>query len=81
MKHLIDVRHFHGPLAAAGLVPDNCRVLDLSIGVEGALSISYEVLMTAEQLITLGAVFQEVGTSILATEAAMLVERKKEPTS
>jgi hypothetical protein len=66
MNSLINVQKFHAPLQAAGLVPENCRVLDISIGVSGALSVRYEVFLTAEQLVTLGSIFQVVGESIVA---------------
>lgn len=65
MKHLINVQRFHEPLATAGLVPANCRVIDLSIGVSGALAVKYEVFLTAEQLITLGEIFRAVGQRIV----------------
>jgi hypothetical protein len=68
MKHLINVKMLHAPLAAAGLVPANCRVLDISIGVSGALSVRYEVFLTAEQLVSLGSVLQVVGESIMADQ-------------
>jgi hypothetical protein len=61
MKSIIDVRRFHKPLADAGLVPDHCRVVDMSIGVSGAFTIRYEVMLTAAQLVALGEVFKAVG--------------------
>lgn len=68
MKSLINVQKFHAPLEAAGLVPKNCRVLDITIGVSGALSVRYEVFLTAEQLVRLGTIFQAVGESIVADD-------------
>jgi hypothetical protein len=61
MQDIIDVRRLHKPLMDAGLVPPNCRVWSMSIGVKGALSITYEIFLTAEQLVTLGRIFQIVG--------------------
>jgi hypothetical protein len=63
MQQVIDVRAFHKPLADAGLVPLNCRVLELSIGLSGAFVVRYEVLFTPEQLVTLGGIFQTVGAA------------------
>jgi hypothetical protein len=68
MTSLINVQKFHGPLQAAGLVPENCRLLEILIGVHGALSIRYDVFLTAEQLVTLGAIFHDVGESIIADD-------------
>jgi hypothetical protein len=70
MKSLINVQKFHAPLQAAGLVPENCRLLEISIGVHGSLSIRYDVFLTAEQLVTLGSIFQNVGESIIADDKA-----------
>jgi hypothetical protein len=64
MIRAVDVRRFHEPLQKAGLVPLNCRVVDLSIGVTGALVIRYEVFVTPEQLTALGLVFQQVAADI-----------------
>jgi hypothetical protein len=58
---LIDVKRFHQPLMEAGLVPPNCKLWEISVGVSGALSIRYEVYLTADQLVQLGAIFQAVG--------------------
>jgi hypothetical protein len=68
MRSLINVQKLHAPLIAAGLVPENCRVLDISIAASGVLSLRYEVFLTAEQLVTLGSVFRVVGESIVADE-------------
>ena len=62
-QHVIDVRVFHKPLADAGLVPDNCRLLEMSIGANGAFVVRYEVFFTPEQLFTLGGIFQTVGAA------------------
>lgn len=66
MRPLINIQRLHAPLMAAGLVPPNCRLWEISVGVEGALAIRYEVFLTAEQLVDLGVVFQDVGGAILA---------------
>ena len=68
-RHYVDVRRFHAPLMDAGLVPLNCRVLDLSIALNGALTVRYEIFLTAEQVVQLGQVFQDVGTAILTEKA------------
>jgi hypothetical protein len=57
----VDVRAFHKPLFDAGLVPEHCRVLDISIGVNGGLMVRYAVFLTPAQLVALGGVFQQVG--------------------
>jgi len=59
------MRALHQPLMAAGLVPPNCRLMHISIGVSGALMVQFEVYLDASQLVTLGTVFQEVGTAIV----------------
>jgi hypothetical protein len=63
--HAVDIRRFHKPLEAAGLVPPNCRVMEISIGVDGALMVRYEVFLTAEQTVALGGVFQQVGAEVI----------------
>jgi hypothetical protein len=68
MKHLIDVTRLHRPLQDAGLVPANCRLLELSVGVNGVLTLKYEVFVTAAQLIALGNVFAVVGLEIADAE-------------
>lgn len=69
MKRLINVQRFHQPLMEAGLIPENCKLWDFSVGISGALSVRYEVFLTAEQLVTLGAIFQRIGESIVNGEA------------
>ena len=59
----------HAPLEAAGLVPPNCRLMEISIGVNGALTIRYEVFVTADELVKLGSVFQFVGDEMLKHES------------
>ena len=61
----VSVRGLHKPLADAGLVPPNCRVMEISIGVEGALVVRYEVFLTAEQIVALGGVLQQVGAEVI----------------
>jgi hypothetical protein len=62
MKERIDVRALHGPLMDAGIVPKNCRLMSMQVGVSGGLSVTYEVYLTAQQLVTLGDIFRTVGT-------------------
>jgi hypothetical protein len=69
--HLINIRRFHKPLMDAGLVPLNCKLWEISIGVAGALTVRYEVFLTAEQLVQLGGVFQAVGASYLQADAGV----------
>jgi len=64
MKPLIDVRALHKPLKDAGIVPDHCRLLSMQVGVTGALSITYEVFVTVDQLAALGRVFQAVSSQL-----------------
>lgn len=61
----MDIRSLHAPLQAAGLVPPNCRLMEISIGVTGAMTIRYEVFVTADELVKLGSVFQFVGDEML----------------
>lgn len=70
MMHPLDVRRFHGPMMAAGLVPPNCKLWELSVGVSGALSVRYEVFLTAEQLVQLGTIFHDIGTAQLDADRA-----------
>jgi hypothetical protein len=55
-------------LAEAGLVPDNCRLLEIQIGVTGVLMLRYEICATPDQLVTLGAVLQRVGAQVIHEE-------------
>lgn len=64
-KTLINLKRFHDPLREAGLVPPNCKVLHIAIGVDGALTVQYEIFLEAEELVKLGAVFQQVGHAVL----------------
>jgi len=61
MTNIIDVRALHKPLADAGIVPPHCRLMSMQIGVTGGLTVTYEVFLTAEQLVALGVIFQTVG--------------------
>ena len=66
METAVSVRRFHKPLADAGIVPENCRLLEMSIGVSGAFVVRYEVFLTAPQLVALGGIFQIVGEELMA---------------
>lgn len=66
MTNRISVRAFHQPLADAGLVPENCRLFDIAIGVDGGFTVKYEVYFTAEQIVKLGDIFKLVGQNSLA---------------
>jgi len=37
-------------LIARGLVPDHCRLIDVRIGVQGAVVLRFETYLTADQL-------------------------------
>jgi hypothetical protein len=50
----------------AGLVPENCHLLELSVGTTGVLTLKYEIFVSAQQLIALGNVLAGVGLEILA---------------
>jgi hypothetical protein len=65
MNRYVNVKRLHKPLEEAGLVPPNCRLLDLAIGTDGALIVRYDVLVTAEQLVALGEVFARIGNDII----------------
>ena len=65
MKPLIDLRRFHEPLAKAGLVPQNCKVLNIQIGVSGALTVTYEVFWEAKELAAFGEICQQIGAAVL----------------
>jgi hypothetical protein len=67
MQRYLDLRRLHKPLADAGLVPDNCRLLQIDIGVTGAFQVTYQVMFTTEQVATLGRVFQDVATAVTET--------------
>lgn len=60
----IDVRALHKPLMDAGIVPKNCRLMSMNVGTSGALVVVYEVLITVDQLATLGRVFETVSDAI-----------------
>jgi hypothetical protein len=65
----VAIQSLHAPLQAAGLVPPNCRLMEISIGVTGAMTIRYEVYVTADELVKLGSVFQGVGDEMLKHES------------
>jgi len=65
---VVDIRRFHKPLADAGLVPPNCRVMEISLGVSGVLVVRYEVFLTPAQTVALGIVFQHVGAGVADVE-------------
>ncbi len=79
MRSLINMRRFHEPLRAAGLVPDNCRGMHLAIGVDGAMSMTYDVFLTAEQLIAMGTVLRNVGEAIVTEDLNRSSKPKGEP--
>lgn len=70
MRDLIDLTALHQPLMDAGLVPPHCKTMWLSIGLTGALTVHYEVFLDAEDLVKLGAVFQQVGHAALGKDDA-----------
>lgn len=61
MQHLINIKHFHQPLQDAGLVPPHCRLLEIEIGVSGALTVRYEVYWDANQLIAFADICRRIG--------------------
>lgn len=63
-EKIFDIRAFHQPLAEAGLVPKQCRLMSIAIGVNGPCVITYEVFLTAEQSVKLGEVFISLGQSV-----------------
>lgn len=66
MKSLVHIQQFHKPLAAAGLVPANCRLLEITIGVDGALVARYEVFWEAAELKAFGIICQTIAESATA---------------
>ena len=40
METAVSVRRFHKPLADAGIVPENCRLLEMSIGVSIGIAVA-----------------------------------------
>jgi hypothetical protein len=63
---IINVSAFHKPLADAGLVPPNCRLLGISIGAnDDAFIVRYEVMFTPEQTMALGLVLQQVAVKVV----------------
>lgn len=75
MRALINIQRFHQPMMEAGLVPANCKLWEISVGVTGALTVRYEVFLTAEQLVTLGGVFTTVGTDVLTADETAAAKR------
>lgn len=65
MKRIVTMRALHRPLMDAGLVPPDCRLMDVRIGIDGPLIITYEVHVSAERLSTLGEVFTLVAKTFL----------------
>lgn len=70
MARILHARAFHEPLQAAGLVPPHCKLLDIVIGVDGAVSVIYEAFLDAEQIERIGAIFVDVARRQLAESAA-----------
>ena len=63
---LMNVRRLHQPLQDAGLEPRNCRVMDISIGVSGAVLVRYEIFLSVQETIVLGRLLADVATAIAA---------------
>lgn len=76
MKHVITAQRFHQPLMDAGLVPKNCKVLEIVIGATGAVSARLEVYFDGEDLQKFGRICQEIGEEVLdAQDRAELAQR------
>ena len=61
MSHrAISARAFHKPLQEAGLVPPECRVMDIRIAVDGAVIVTYECFLTVDQIADLGRILARV---------------------
>jgi hypothetical protein len=60
MASRIHARAFHEPIMAAGLVPPHCKLLDVIVGVDGAMSVIYEAFLDIDQIEKLGAIFVDV---------------------
>jgi hypothetical protein len=62
---VVDVRAFHEPLMAAGLVPQGCKLLDIAIGVSGAFTVTYQVFWTPTDLVRFGQICQQIGAAVI----------------
>jgi hypothetical protein len=63
MAFRIANRSLHKPLQDAGLVPPNCRLMDIKIGVDGAMVVVYECFLDMDQLAKLAAVLAAAADS------------------
>lgn len=52
-------RSLHEALIRHGLVPDDCRSMDINIGIDGIAVIRYEVTLTKERIQSLGEAFMD----------------------
>ena len=70
MIRAISAHAFHQPLQDAGLVPPNCRLMDVRIGVDGAVFVSYEAFLSPAQLVTFGGILAKVAQAALDRDAS-----------
>ena len=62
MRRIVGTRDLAQAMAEQGLVPPNCHMVEIVVGVDGALVIRYEVLVQSEDLSKITAAFQAVTT-------------------
>ena len=60
MARILHARAFHEPLMNAGLVPPHCKLMDVIIGVDGAVSVVYEAFLDFDQIERLATVLLDV---------------------
>jgi len=66
MSSVMSTRHIEKELIARGLVPDGCRLLEVSIGVNTPLVVRYEVFVKADQLDMLADALKAAASAALA---------------
>ena len=66
----IGSRLLHKPLADAGLIPANCRLMEVVISATGAIVVRYETFISAEDLGKLGVVLQTASEDELSQQKA-----------
>jgi len=52
-------------LIARGLVPDECRLLDVVIAVSGAVVLRFETFLTAEQMLLFADAFAATANAVM----------------
>jgi len=68
MKSAISNKRIADELVKRGLVPDGCRLLELSIGVSGAAFIRYERLIYGDELAKIAEALKSVAGDVTADD-------------